>query len=87
LPPKHIRSLRGKELFVVSKSAVNKKDIKASSKILETDFKNMSVKTSTENYSWFLDMGSYRCKGGGCKKQRRSLKRCMEYGAGMERGG
>ena len=84
IAPQHIRSLKGKELLVVNKHAISKKDIKVDSKLLETDFKNTSVKNQLNIMAGFWSWDHINIQEQDARNNFDRSKDAWYYGEGME---
>ncbi len=87
IAPKHIRSLKGKELFIVSKNAVTEKGIKTNPKFLETDFKNLSLKNQPAIIPGFWTWDHIIVQEQDTRNNTDPLQDAWYYGEGIEGAG
>ena len=87
IAPKHIRSLKGKELFVVNKNVVSEKDIKVNPKILETDFRNLSLKNQPAIIPGFWTWDHITVQEQDTRNNADRLQDAWYYGDGIEGAG
>lgn len=87
IAPKHIRSLKGKEIFTVSKHAITEKDIKVNPKVLETNFKNLSLKNQPAILPGFWTWDHITVQEQDERNNADRLKDAWYYGEGIEGAG